>query len=138
MVCRFPEGCDLGDVSVLDHARFGRIEDILTDYDLVVGSVSNGMLSAVVRGVPAICYIPEADWHGIAERGMEPLPYAEFGVTVLRDRDELARMLSDCRGPAFRDDLYRTQRALMETMYPNWRGATAAESIRRHLAACRS
>lgn len=128
-VYRFLDGCDLSRVEILDHARVGRIEDILADVDLVIGSVSNGILSALARGVPAISYIPASDWQEIEERGMEPLPYAEFGITVIDNKPTLEVILADCVDPRFRQKLYEAQRDKMESMYPNIDGPPAARAI---------
>lgn len=129
------EGCDLSGVELLDHARVGRIEDLLDDYDLVLGSVSNSMLNAVIRGVPAIAYIPEEDRAGLEDRSLSPIAYERFGVPVLRRREELDARLRALLDPDRRARFHGRQRACMEAMYPNLTGPPAAEVIAARLRA---
>lgn len=120
-------------VDILDHAIVGSIEKNLAGVDIVVGCATNAVINTMLLGVPSIVYINESDRIKIEKRNMEALPYENYGIPVVSDKDGLADILRQLQGAERRREFLLKQRKHAGKMYPNFSGTAAAKTISRDL-----
>lgn len=136
-ITRILKGYDTRAVHILDHATTGPIETILHRADIIVGSVTNSVINAVLRGVPSVVYINQTDMEKIRKRTEELFPYEKLGIPVITQKSGLKAMMIQLTDTEYRSAFLHRQQQMTRTIYPNVDNKPAVEvissRIRTHL-----